>query len=340
MRRMLAGIARAVIARTSRVGHELVGLNTTCPGFPGAVPDGAARPAAPDIFTAPDIFGDRRIRGTTMRSWTSASIMACLLLLPTTGVKAAQPAPWEIKLQPAVTPVMEFITEFHFGLLILIALIMVFVSALLLIVFVKFNAKANPNPSTKTHNTLLEVAWTVVPVVILVVIAVPSFRLLYFMDRAPDAEMTVKAVGHQWYWSYEYPDHGNFTFDALMIPEEELKAEQPRLLATDNAVVVPVDTKVRLLTISEDVIHSWAIPAFGVKVDAVPGRTNESWFQVTREGTYYGQCSELCGVNHGFMPIQVEVVSKERFAAWVSERRRSAGIPDAPLRVVRAERAD
>ncbi|MFO1189474.1 MAG: cytochrome c oxidase subunit II [Alphaproteobacteria bacterium] len=277
-----------------------------------------------------------------MRFWTLAGAMACLLLLLVTGAEAAQPVPWEMKFQPAATPVMEFITNFHNGLLILISIITLFVMGLLLVVIVRFNAKANPNPSTKTHNTLLEVVWTVVPVIILVVIAVPSFRLLYFMDRAPDADMTVKAIGHQWYWSYEYPDHGNFGFDALMIPDSDLKAGQPRLLTADNAVVVPVNTKVRLLTAAEDVIHAWAIPSFGVKIDAVPGRTNETWFQVTREGTYYGQCSELCGVNHGFMPIQVEVVSKEKFAAWVAEKRRAAGLPDEskPVRLVQASPAN
>lgn len=277
-----------------------------------------------------------------MRFWTLAGAMACLLLLLVTGAEAAQPVPWEMKFQPAATPVMEFITNFHNGLLILISIITLFVMGLLLVVIVRFNAKANPNPSTKTHNTLLEVVWTVVPVIILVVIAVPSFRLLYFMDRAPDADMTVKAIGHQWYWSYEYPDHGNFGFDALMIPDSDLKAGQPRLLTADNAVVVPVNTKVRLLTAAEDVIHAWAIPSFGVKIDAVPGRTNETWFQVTREGTYYGQCSELCGVNHGFMPIQVEVVSKEKFASWVAEKRRAAGLPDEsnPVRLVHASPAN
>jgi len=277
-----------------------------------------------------------------MRFWTLAGAIACLLLLLVNGAEAAQPMPWEMKFQPAATPVMEFITSFHGGLLILITVITLFVMALLLFVIVRFNAKANPNPSATTHNTLLEVMWTVVPVIILVVIAVPSFRLLYFMDRAPDAEMTVKAIGHQWYWSYEYPDHGNFGFDALMIPDSDLKAGQPRLLAADNAVVVPVNTKVRLLTTADDVIHAWAIPAFGVKIDAVPGRTNESWFEATREGTYYGQCSELCGVNHGFMPIQVEVVSKERFASWVAEKRRAAGLQDEskPVRLVEASPAN
>ena len=277
-----------------------------------------------------------------MRFWTLAGTMACLLALMTSAADAAQPAPWEMVFQPAATPVMEFIVNFHEVLVYLITAITLFVLGLMIYVFVRFNAKANPTPSTKTHNTLLEVAWTVVPVIILVVIAVPSFRLLYFMDRAPDAEMTVKAIGHQWYWSYEYPDHGNFTFDALMVAEKDLKAGQPRLLATDNAIVVPVNTKVRLLATADDVIHAWAMPAFGVKIDAVPGRTNERWVEGTREGTYYGQCSELCGVNHGFMPIQVEVVSKEKFAAWVAQKRRAAGLSPAPqpVQLVRAFEAN
>ena len=160
-----------------------------------------------------------------------------------------------------------------------------------------------------------------VPVIILLIIAVPSFRLLYYTDRVEEADMTLKAIGHQWYWSYEYPDHGDFTFDAIMLEDDELEEGQPRLLATDEAVVLPVGAKIRLLTTADDVIHSWAIPAFGVKMDSVPGRVNETWFQINREGTYYGQCSELCGTLHGFMPIMIEAVSQEEFDAWVEYAR-------------------
>jgi cytochrome c oxidase subunit 2 len=232
---------------------------------------------------------------------------------------AAQPTPWQIGFQPAASPVMTEITGFHNLLLWIIFVIAIFVMLLLLYVFVRFNAKANPTPSKTTHNTLIEVVWTVVPIMILVAIAIPSFKLLYFMDRTTEAELTVKAIGHQWYWSYEYPDHDDLTFDAVMKGEDELEDGEPRLLATDNRVVLPVDTNIRLLITADDVLHSWAVPAFGVKTDAVPGRLNETWVRIEREGTYYGQCSELCGINHGFMPIAVEAVSKEAFAAWVEK---------------------
>ena len=224
--------------------------------------------------------------------------------------------PWQLGLQPPVTPVAVQLNDFHNMLLVIITVIAVFVTLLLIYVFVKFNAKANPTPRTTTHNTLLEVLWTAIPVLILVIIAIPSFKLLYYADSTKDAEMTIKAVGHQWYWSYEYPDNGDFTFDAAMLGDDEIKDGQPRLLATDEAVVIPVNTNVRLLIAADDVIHAWAMPAFGIKLDGVPGRLNETWVRVEKEGTYYGQCSELCGTGHGFMPIMVKVVSKEAFAAW------------------------
>ena len=225
--------------------------------------------------------------------------------------------PWQLGLQPPVTPVAEQINDFHNLLMVIITVIAVFVTLLMIYVMIKFSAKSNPVPRTTTHNTLLEVLWTAVPILILVVIAIPSFKLLYFADTTKEAEMTVKAVGHQWYWSYEYPDHGNFTFDASMVEDDELQPGQPRLLATDEAVVIPVNTNIRLLIAADDVLHAWAVPSFGVKLDGVPGRLNETWVRVEKEGTYYGQCSELCGTGHGFMPIMVKVVSKEAFAAWV-----------------------
>ena len=196
--------------------------------------------------------------------------------------------------------------------------ITVFVLGLMVYVMVRFNAKANPVPSKTSHNTLIEVVWTVIPILILLVIAVPSFRLLY--DQAtPEADMTIKATGYQWYWGYEYPDHGDIAFDALMLEDDELQPGQPRLLTTDNAVVVPVDTTVRVLVTAADVIHNWAMPAFGVKMDAYPGRLNETWFRANQTGIYYGQCSELCGIRHSFMPIMVKVVEKEEFTAWVEQ---------------------
>ncbi len=228
---------------------------------------------------------------------------------------------WATGFQKAVTPIMVQITDLHTFLFVIITVITLFVLGLLIIVIVRFNHRANPTPSTTSHNTLIEVIWTGIPILILAVIAVPSLRLLYAADRAPDADMTIKAIGKQWYWSYEYPDHGDFTFDAYMVPEDELKPGQPRLLATDNALVVPVNTRVRLLVTAGDVIHSFAMPAFGVKMDGVPGRINETWFEVTETGTYYGQCSEICGTGHSFMPIEVRVVTKSQFEHWVKQAR-------------------
>ncbi|MCS3445761.1 MULTISPECIES: cytochrome c oxidase subunit II [Bradyrhizobium] len=223
-----------------------------------------------------------------------------------------QPAPWEHTLQEAATPVMENIIWFHNFLLVLITVITLFVLALLIIVVVKFNARANPVPSRTTHNTLIEVAWTLIPVLILVGIAVPSFRLLFLELDVPKPDLTVKVTGKQWYWSYAYPDNGKFEFDSLLD-----KDKQPRLLGVDNEMVVPVNKVVRIQTTGADVIHSFAVPAFGVKIDSVPGRLNESWFKATKTGVFYGQCSELCGKDHAFMPIAVRVVSDQEFATWV-----------------------
>ncbi|MCZ4281777.1 cytochrome c oxidase subunit II [Kiloniella laminariae] len=234
-----------------------------------------------------------------------------------TVAHAAQPTEWSLGLQEAATPVMEQIAEFHTLLMYIITGVTLLVLFLLLYVMFRFSEKRNPNPSTTSHNTLIEIIWTAVPVIILVIIAIPSFKLLYAADRNPDTEMTIKAIGKQWYWSYEYQDHGDFTFDAYMKAEDELEPGEPRLLATDNAVVVPVDTKIRLLVAGEDVIHSFAMPAFGLKLDAVPGRINETWFEATKTGTFYGQCSEICGTGHSYMPIMIKVVSKEEFNVWV-----------------------
>jgi cytochrome c oxidase subunit II len=228
--------------------------------------------------------------------------------------------PWEMTFQKASSPVMVRIENFHNHVLLVVATgIVVLVLGLMLYVFIRFNAKANPVPSKTTHNTLIEVIWTVVPALILIVIAVPALKLLYYQDKAHDPDMTIKAIGNQWFWSYEYPDAGDLSFDSVLIKKENLKPGEHRLLAVDNHVVVPVNEKIRLLTTSNDVIHSWAIPAFGVKMDAVPGRINETWFEATEEGTYYGQCSELCGKDHAFMPIVVDVVSKEAYKQWLAQ---------------------
>ena len=225
--------------------------------------------------------------------------------------------PWQMNFQEAASPVMERIEDFHNLLFWIITIITLFVLVLLIYVIVKFNEKANPVPSKTTHNTFIEVLWTVVPIIILVVIAVPSFKLLFFQDKYENPDMTLKVVGHQWYWSYKYPDQGNFGFDSQMVQAEDLKPGQPRLLTVDNTVVLPIDTNIRVLQTADDVIHNWAMPAFGMKLDAIPGRTNENWVRITKPGDYYGQCSELCGVGHAYMPIHVKAVSKEEFAAWV-----------------------
>ena len=235
--------------------------------------------------------------------------------LATSGAAFAelgQPAPWEYKLQEAATPVMEQITWFHNWLLWIITIITLFVLGLLIAVVVKFNAKANPVPSRTTHNTLIEVAWTLIPVMILVALVVPSFRLLFLELDVPKADITIKATGKQWYWSYAYPDNGKFEFDSLMAQDK-----QPRLLGVDNEMVVPFNKVIRVQTTGADVIHSFAVPAFGIKIDAIPGRLNETWFKATKTGWFYGQCSELCGKDHAFMPIAVHVVEDQEFAAWV-----------------------
>lgn len=251
---------------------------------------------------------------------------------------ADQPHAWQFGLQQAATPVMDNITWFHNLLLYLITIISIFVLVLLAIVAVRFNARTNPTPTKTTHNTLLEVAWTVIPVLILVTIAVPSFRLLFFQQTIPQSDLTIKATGKQWFWTYTYPDNGPIEFDSLMLQEADRKPDQPRLLAVDNQVVVPVNKVVRMQVIGADVIHAFAIPAFGIKIDAVPGRLNETWFKAEREGVYYGQCSELCGKDHAFMPIAVRVVSESAFAAWLDEAKEKFAVNDRdPVAVAATE---
>jgi cytochrome c oxidase subunit II len=281
---------------------------------------------------------------TAMRAFKRLTFLAamCAGLGAGTGLALAslgQPSPWQLGLQESATGIMDSITSFHDFLLVVITLISVFVLGLLVWVMVKFNAKANPTPSRTTHNTLLEVLWTVVPVLILVAIAVPSFRLLFHQLEIPPADVTVKATGKQWFWTYSYPDHGPFEFDSLMLKDGERKAEQPRLLAVDNDMVVPVNKVVRVITTGSDVIHAFAVPSFGIKIDAIPGRINETWFKATKEGIYYGQCSELCGRDHAFMPIAVRVVSEQAFAAWIEEsKKKFAGTNDArPTAVAAAQ---
>jgi cytochrome c oxidase subunit 2 len=245
-----------------------------------------------------------------------AVFFALMTALPGPAAATGQATPWQMNLQAPVTPVMAGIWDLWVIVLTIITLISVFVLALLIYVMWRFDAKRNPTPQKLTHNTMLEVIWTVIPVLILVLLAVPSFKLHYFLDVVPDSALTVKAVGNQFYWSYEYPDQ-ELAFDSAMLGDEELAPGQPRLLEVDNRLVVPVDTKVRVLVTAGDVIHAWAVPAFGVKIDAIPGRLNETWFEARQEGVYYGQCSELCGPGHGYMPIAVEVLSKAAFGRWL-----------------------
>lgn len=257
--------------------------------------------------------------------------VAVLLLAVFAGQAwASEATSWQMGLQPAVSPTAVEIDKLHDVLLIIITVITIFVLGLLMYACVRFRESRNPTPSKTTHHALLEVAWTVIPIIILVGIAIPSMKLLYFADRIEDGDMTLKVVGHQWYWEYQYPDHGNFTFDANMVPEDELKPGQKRLMDTDNPVVLPVGKKIRLLFASADVIHNWAISSFGLKIDTTPGRLNETWVQIDRAGTYYGFCSELCGVNHSYMPIMVKAVPPAEFDAWVKKAKQEFARVDEP----------
>jgi len=244
------------------------------------------------------------------------------------SAQAAQPKDWQLGFQPAVTSIMQDITWMHnYILLPVIIGISVFVLFLMLYLMVKFRESKNPTPSKSTHNVMLEVLWTVIPCLILVVIAVPSFKLLYKEETIPKADVTLKAIGYQWYWGYEYPDE-KIAFESVMIEDKDLKPGQPRLLATDTKIVVPVNKVVKVLITSADVNHAWAMPAFGVKRDAIKGRINETWFKAEKEGVYYGQCSEVCGIKHAFMPIELHVVSEDKYASWLVEAKKKYAMED------------
>ncbi len=259
------------------------------------------------------------------------------------AASAAQPEPWQMGLQPAATDVMASIRWFESFTLIIITVITLFVLGLLLYCAMRFNSKANPQPSRTSHNTAIEVVWTVAPILILVIIAIPSFRLLYKQLDIPESDLTLKVTGYQWYWGYEYPDekYAGIAFDSYMLDDadrEKLMQEQkltvqqvPRLLAVDNQVVVPVGKIVRVQVTAADVLHSFAMPAFGIKIDAVPGRLNETWFRADAPGVYFGQCSELCGTNHAFMPIAIRAVSEEQFEAWAEAAKTDIGAANALL---------
>jgi len=231
---------------------------------------------------------------------------------------AGQPEPWGLNLQEAASPIMEQMIDFHNLLLVIITAITVFVTALLIWAIIRYNRRANPEPAKFHHNTMLEVAWTVVPILILLVIAIPSFRLLYAQHSYPQPDVTIKATGYQWYWNYEYPEEG-FSFGSFMIEDADLQPGQPRLLAVDADVVVPVGKTVQVLVTAADVMHNWTVPAFGSKIDAIPGRVNRTWFEATKTGTFYGQCSELCGTRHAYMPIAVRVVTQEQYDEWLAQ---------------------
>ncbi|MDA8918544.1 cytochrome c oxidase subunit II [Candidatus Pelagibacter sp.] len=246
-------------------------------------------------------------------------LLTILATIYSTSVLANQPKQWQLGFQDSASQSMTEIVSFHNNILLpIIIAISVFVLFLMIYTCIRFRASKNPNPSKTTHNVAVEVLWTLIPCLILIVMAVPSFKILYKQDTIPKVDLTIKAVGYQWYWGYEYPDE-NIIFESYMIKEEELKENQPRLLTVDNEVVVPVNKVVKVLITANDVLHAWALPSFGVKRDAVPGRINETWFKAEKVGTYYGQCSELCGIQHAFMPITVRVVTEEEYAIWLAE---------------------
>lgn len=246
---------------------------------------------------------------------------------------AQMPQPWEMGMQAAGSPVAERLQSLHTLVLWIITLITIFVAGLLVYVVWRYSAQKNPNPSQTSHNTVLEIAWTVIPVLILVVIAIPSFRLVFFEDRTEAADITVKVTGHQWYWEYTYPDQGNVNFSSRLIADEDIKPGQTRLLDVDEQLVVPVGKNVRILTTSADVIHSFFIPSLGVQRYAIPGRTIETWVRVDKPGVYYGECNQICGTNHSRMPIAIRAVTDAEFQAWVTQAKTKYAANPAPMTV-------
>ncbi|HSI02603.1 MAG TPA: cytochrome c oxidase subunit II [Reyranella sp.] len=239
------------------------------------------------------------------------------------------PHDWQMNFPAPFTPLMDKVESLHDLLLVIITLISVFVLALLLYVMWRFHASRNPTATTTTHNTVLEIAWTVIPILILVVIAIPSFRLLYYGDKAQDAALTVKVTGRQWYWNYEYPDQGGLSIDSRILPEADrakLKPTHPRMLAVDEEMVIPANTVVRIVGTAADSMHGWTVWGFGIKKTVIPGRLNEGWIQVPKEGIYFGQCSQICGNAHAYMPIAVRVVAKAEFDKWVADKKKAAGL--------------
>jgi cytochrome c oxidase subunit II len=275
----------------------------------------------------------KRVLGTlgVLSAVASLGFIGSAWAQPVVGV----PHDWQMGFPPAYTPVMEKVASLNDLLLVIISLICAFVLALLLYVMWRFHASRHPSPSMVTHNTVLEIAWTVIPILVLVVIAIPSFRLLYYGDKAPDATMTVKVTGHQWYWNYEYPDQGNLSIDSRILTEADrakLKPNEPRQLAVDEDMVIPSKTVIRILGTAADSMHGWTVWGFGIKKTVIPGRLNEGWIEVPNEGIYFGQCSQICGMNHAYMPIAVRVVSKAEFDTWVAAKKKAAGLlPESGL---------
>jgi cytochrome c oxidase subunit 2 len=245
------------------------------------------------------------------------------------GVVGA-PRPWEMGMQRSFGPIKDRIIELHDLVLVIITLITLFVGGLLIWVMIRYNSRRNPVPTQTSHNTIIEILWTVLPVLILVVIAIPSFRLIYYQDRTPDPDMTIKVTGHQWYWEFSYPDQGNVDIESRYIHDEDLKPGQLRLLDVDNQVVIPVGKKIRILTNSTDVIHSFFVPALGVQRYAIPGRTIETWMEADQVGTFYGECNQICGQDHSRMPISVKAVSEADFKTWIEEAKKSASAGALP----------
>lgn len=281
--------------------------------------------------------------GAGLATVLAMAVFLALCLGDAVAQGLGQPVPGGLGMQEAASPIKEYMHWFHDRFLLpIIVVICLFVGGLLIYALYAFSEARNPNPSKTTHHVGLEVAWTVIPIIILVIIAVPSFRLLYKEQTIPPADIVIKAIGKQWFWTYEYADTQRFSFDQIMLTEKEIadrvargerRADLPRLLAVDNEVVVPVGKIVRVQVTAADVMHAFAVPSFGVKIDAVPGRLNETWFQATREGIFYGQCSELCGLSHAFMPIAVRVVNQATYDRWVAEARRRFAEGRAPASI-------
>ena len=254
------------------------------------------------------------------------SILSVFLIFISFELFGKQATDWQLSFQNPATDLMGSVVGLHNIILIVMTLVTLFVLFLLFYVSFRFSAKRNPIPSTTTHNTVVEVLWTAIPIVILVVLAIPSFKLLYQQEKSENYDMTVKVIGHQWYWEYEYPDHGDFYFESYMVQEQDLEEGDLRLLTVDNPLVIPANKNIQILITAGDVLHSWAVPSMGLKTDAVPGRLNETWVNVKEPGIYRGQCSEICGSGHGFMPVVVKVLPEREFMAWANEAKNNYAI--------------